>query len=107
MSIQRFATLISHWPQDALKRPIDIIPVLRQQLELRQKGEDKGLQKLDLQVKLMDELLNNTYKTRYPLTDKLLRPAGKPDYYQALQEEIKQGSGTPTLWDRVKVYFTN
>ncbi|KAK9320125.1 hypothetical protein V1517DRAFT_330403 [Lipomyces orientalis] len=107
MSLKRYASLIEAWPKDALKRQLDFKALLKDDLFARQSGETGGLPRLELQVKSIEDLLDNKYKKMYPITDKLMKPAGKPDYYKLLTKEIENGPVEPTFWQKVKIFVSN
>ncbi|KAK9432906.1 hypothetical protein V1505DRAFT_363876 [Lipomyces doorenjongii] len=107
MSLKRYASLIDAWPKDALKRQLDFKALLKDDLAARQNGENEGLQRLELQIKSMEELLDSKYRKLYPISDKLIKPAGKPDYYSLLTKEIENGPVEPTFWQKVKIFLSN
>ncbi|KAK9367420.1 hypothetical protein V1509DRAFT_626593 [Lipomyces kononenkoae] len=107
MSLKRYASLIDTWPKDALKRQIDFKALLKDDLAARQNGETEGILRLELQIKSMEELLDSRYRKLYPVSDKLMKPAGKPDYYALLTKEIENGPVEPTFWQRVKIFVSN
>ncbi|KAK7204321.1 hypothetical protein BZA70DRAFT_280489 [Myxozyma melibiosi] len=107
MSISRFAALVKAWPVDALKRPICLKTNLEEQLGLYQSGERAGLPGLGNQVSGIQDLLDDKYKKMYPVSDKLLRPAGKPMYYDQLRHEFEHGVQEPSRWQKFKVFLAN
>jgi len=53
-------------------------------------------------VKAVEELSNNALAKKYPLTEKTLRPASKPEHYERVAEAFEkslQGIGRP-WWKR-------
>ncbi|KAK9240791.1 hypothetical protein V1525DRAFT_429432 [Lipomyces kononenkoae] len=107
MSLKRYASLIDAWPKDTLKRQVDFKTLLKDDLAARQRGETEGIPRLELQIKSMEELLDSRYGKSYPVSNKIMKPAGKPDYYALLTKEIENGPVEPTLWQKVKVFISN
>ncbi|KAK0516983.1 hypothetical protein JMJ35_000138 [Cladonia borealis] len=42
------------------------------------------------QVNVLYSLLENRYKKKYPLSEKMMRPASNPDYYDKLVKELDE-----------------
>ncbi|KAK9465840.1 hypothetical protein V1512DRAFT_264850 [Lipomyces arxii] len=107
MSLSRLASLVKSIPEDAMNRPMQLGPVLSEQIAQRQSGKTEGLPDVGIQVAALEELLNNKFNNMFPITNKLLEPAGKPTYYQALAKEIENGPVEPGLWQKFKIFIAN
>ncbi|KAK9382303.1 uncharacterized protein V2V93DRAFT_385301 [Kockiozyma suomiensis] len=107
MSISRLAALVKAWPADSLKRQISLKTTIEEQLALYQRGQRSELPNLGGQIEGMQDLIENKSQKLYPLSDKLMKPAGKPTYYTALLHELEHGVQEPSRWQKLKVFFTN
>ncbi|AMD18783.1 HBL119Cp [Eremothecium sinecaudum] len=58
-------------------------------------------EELQIQINAMQNILNNTYKKKYHVGDKLYKPAGNPIYYQRLLDEI-EGKSKENLWTAIR-----
>ncbi|KAK9452218.1 uncharacterized protein V1518DRAFT_410656 [Limtongia smithiae] len=114
-AVARLAKLIEAWPQDALHRRFDFKAVLGEQLEQYKQppatttpgtpSASGDLPPIATQIQGMQELLDDKAFKKFPLTDKMLKPQGHPDYYDKLRAELANGPSEPTRWDRVKMFF--
>ncbi|BFZ54225.1 hypothetical protein PYCC9005_001258 [Savitreella phatthalungensis] len=80
-----------------VKKLLDAIPIdpLRPHANLRQVLANRQDSFTMRDVSALESLTSNAYKREFPLTDKLLRPAFKPSYYDDVQRAMR-GPQTPT-----------
>ncbi|KAK9457639.1 hypothetical protein V1511DRAFT_494182 [Dipodascopsis uninucleata] len=105
--IKRFAGIVGKWPEDAMKRQVNLKETLGEQLQQYQSNKAEDLPKLKTQIEGAEVLLADKYKKLFPVSDKLMRPSSNPKYYEDLQREMIDGQGQgPSLMARVKIFFT-
>lgn len=59
---------------------------------------------LKLQYLSLRDLVNDKYKNYYKLDDKLLKPKGRPDYYERLLRELN-GEKKETIFSAFRTVF--
>ncbi|KAI8061016.1 hypothetical protein BC940DRAFT_310928 [Gongronella butleri] len=88
-----YIRLVRDWPADKVRPNRDMKQVLAARVEETfrkplQDGEPIDIQKAERQLDALERLLDNEFKQKYPLSDKILSPAGNPNYYSSLLSSL-------------------
>ncbi|CAI7580196.1 hypothetical protein PCG10_007929 [Penicillium crustosum] len=84
----RLTHLLKHWPSDAV-RPASVS--VQSYIESRLQPTDKSSQAIsESSVNALESLLNNRYARKYPMPEKLRRPASNPDHYDNVVREFAE-----------------
>ncbi|KAF0388359.1 cytochrome b pre-mRNA-processing protein 6 [Gigaspora margarita] len=112
-----FLRVIERWPTDYLRPTRNFKHVLhlrvtegfRQNLSVKDKDVLRALV-MDAETELdaLRRLANNEFKEKYPLSDRIYRPAANPKYYSGLVTAIDKAAKLkqeedlkPSLWKRL------
>ncbi|CAG8830616.1 4401_t:CDS:2 [Gigaspora margarita] len=112
-----FLRVIERWPTDYLRPNRNFKHVLhlrvtegfRQNLSVKDKDVLRALV-MDAETELdaLRRLANNEFKEKYPLSDRIYRPAANPKYYSGLVTAIDKAAKLkqeedlkPSLWKRL------
>ncbi|KAH9890770.1 hypothetical protein F4778DRAFT_367302 [Xylariomycetidae sp. FL2044] len=94
---------LSQWPKDTIRPQVQFQDILAKRYE-RPATALSNEEQLK-QANALYSLLQNRYKSKYPITGTLLRPKSNPDYYDNLVHELEAApnrSGLERLWLRLK-----
>ncbi|KAI9314521.1 hypothetical protein BX666DRAFT_1879563 [Dichotomocladium elegans] len=98
---RRYLRLVRDWPADKVRPKRDMKQVLSQRVEetfrrpLQNEHEPFDMIDAKKQLEALEKLLDNEFKNKYPLSDKILSPASNPNYYSRLVSTLgndKKGS---------------
>ncbi|KAG2198025.1 hypothetical protein INT47_004992 [Mucor saturninus] len=89
-----FLKVIQKWPADKVRPTRDLKGVLTTRVEetFRKPLANEGsldIVKAQRELVALEKLLNNEFKEKHPLSDKILSPASNPDYYSSLVNSLK------------------
>ncbi|KAI1207520.1 uncharacterized protein F4807DRAFT_180313 [Annulohypoxylon truncatum] len=93
---------LSQWPKDTLRPQIQIQEVLRKRFEQPSNLPEQDQLK---QANALYSLINDRYKTKYPIRGSLLKPKSHPTYFTDLVKELEEApsrSYLERLWLRLK-----
>ncbi|KAI9595071.1 hypothetical protein BDF19DRAFT_465937 [Syncephalis fuscata] len=103
--------LAYRWPDDPLRPnanfPVALRQAIRSKFEEQATGEKATWRRRELNehIRALEQLLNNQYKQENPLSERMLSPAGNPNYYTKLMRELervqKNPNVRPSLWSRL------
>ncbi|PQE32387.1 hypothetical protein CJF32_00001141 [Rutstroemia sp. NJR-2017a WRK4] len=87
---------LSRWPKDILRPETQFTDVIRRRIDKKFLPAANGSaaapvnEKAELrQVNALYSLLEDRYKRKYPLSDKIMKPASNPNLYQDLLKELE------------------
>ncbi|KAJ5138512.1 uncharacterized protein N7515_003360 [Penicillium bovifimosum] len=84
----RLNHLLKHWPTDAV-RPASVS--VQSYIQTRLQPADKSTPAIsEASVSALESLLNNRYARKYPMPEKLRRPASNPDHYDNVVREFAE-----------------
>ncbi|KAL0088360.1 hypothetical protein J3Q64DRAFT_1695917 [Phycomyces blakesleeanus] len=90
-----YLRLVRDWPADKVRPNRDMKQILAKRVEetfrrpLESEQEPFDFADAKRQLKALEMLLDNEFKTKYPLSDKILKPAGNPNYYSGLVSSLE------------------
>lgn len=84
---QHYSRLLSRWPADRL-RPAE--RHFQRLLEKRIQAAPVGQRDEFREVSAAYLLLDNSIRSRYPLSESFMNPRSKPDHYTALAQELDE-----------------
>ena len=93
-----YTRLLTRWPKDLLR------PEERHFQRLLQSRIRDPSSQTSTEANAGYLLLDNTFTTRYHLSDKIMKPASDPGHYERLAREIEEGPKRGVLdrvWKRV------
>ncbi|KAG0165347.1 hypothetical protein DFQ28_008921 [Apophysomyces sp. BC1034] len=99
-----YLRLVRDWPADKVRPNRDMKQILTQRVEetfrrpLENEAEPFNLDQAQKQLDALERLLKNEFKSKYPLSDKILQPASNPNYYSGLVASLgvtKDGKRSP------------
>ncbi|CAO3629592.1 unnamed protein product [Cunninghamella blakesleeana] len=89
-----YLRLIRDWPADKVRPNRDMKQILTTRVEetfrkpLQNENEPFDIEEAKKQLDALERLLDNEFKQKYPLSDKILSPAGNPNYYSSLMSSL-------------------
>ncbi|KAI8333517.1 hypothetical protein BC941DRAFT_433683 [Chlamydoabsidia padenii] len=89
-----YLRLVHDWPADKVRPNRDMKQILTTRVEetfrkqLQNDNESFDLAEAKKQLDALERLLDNEFKEKYPLSDKILTPAGNPKYYSSLLSSL-------------------
>ncbi|KAG2205988.1 hypothetical protein INT47_005306 [Mucor saturninus] len=102
-----YLRIVQEWPQDKLRPNRGMKQILAKKVKetFRQPHADINVDKARGEIKALEALLDNTFKNKvnplfalltnlskqeqYPISDKILTPAGNPNYYSKLVTSLE------------------
>ncbi|KAI1458624.1 hypothetical protein F4805DRAFT_119713 [Annulohypoxylon moriforme] len=93
---------LSQWPKDTLRPQTQLQDVLRKRFEQPSNLSEQDQLK---QANALYSLINDRYKTKYPITGSLLNPKSHPTYFTDLVRELEEApsrSYLESVWLRLK-----
>ncbi|CAG8569818.1 5599_t:CDS:2 [Acaulospora morrowiae] len=113
-----FLRVIERWPTDYLRPNTDMRHVLhlrvvegfRQNLVIKDADVYNSLiLEANIELDALRKLAYNEYKEKYPLSDRIYRPAANPKYYyglvaaidKAAKQKQEEKSKPPSFWKRL------
>ncbi|KAI7864423.1 hypothetical protein BDF14DRAFT_1834791 [Spinellus fusiger] len=90
-----YLRLVRDWPADKVRPNRDMKQILATRVEetfkqpLENENAPFDIDDAKKQLAALDMLLNNSFMTKYPLSDKILQPAGNPKYYSGLISSLE------------------
>ncbi|KAI8064061.1 hypothetical protein BDF21DRAFT_496784 [Thamnidium elegans] len=89
-----FLKVIQKWPVDKVRPTRDLKQVLTTRVEETFRKPLANQSQLDFaqaqrELIALEKLLNNEFKEKHPLSEKILSPASNPDYYTSLVNSLK------------------
>ncbi|QLL31337.1 hypothetical protein HG536_0B02000 [Torulaspora globosa] len=69
--------------------PLGLQKDLLKKMQAALPDDELSLQSIEEQIKALNSLTSNKYKNYYDVGDKLYKPAGNPQYYQRILDEIE------------------
>ncbi|KAI8137363.1 hypothetical protein BJV82DRAFT_635600 [Fennellomyces sp. T-0311] len=97
---RNYLRLVRDWPADKVRPRRDMKQVLAQRVEetFRRPLEDDNvplnMTEAKQELEALEKLLNNEFKNKYPLSDKILSPASNPNYYTRLVSALGAAKDT-------------
>ncbi|KAI9270111.1 NADH ubiquinone oxidoreductase subunit NDUFA12-domain-containing protein [Helicostylum pulchrum] len=95
-----YLRIVKEWPEDKIRLNRGMKQILSKRVEETfRTGQEKDtldLSKQHRELEALEFLLDNKFKDKYPISDKILTPAGNPNYYSKLiasLEASKDGKG--------------
>ncbi|CAO3682310.1 hypothetical protein CU097_006467 [Rhizopus azygosporus] len=98
-----YLRIVREWPEDKVRPNRGMKQVLAKKVEEQFRSSsnidyDKSVQ----EMKALDYLLDNRFKEKYPISDKILMPAGNPNYYKKLLSSLEANrEDNKSLWQRL------
>ncbi|OBZ91504.1 Ubiquinol-cytochrome-c reductase complex assembly factor 2 [Choanephora cucurbitarum] len=84
-----FLKVVQRWPTDKVRPNRDLKQVLITRIEESfKKQEGLSIEKAERELKSLESLLENEFKEKYPLSERILSPASNPTYYSSLVSSI-------------------
>ncbi|KAG0159859.1 Cytochrome B pre-mRNA-processing protein 6 [Penicillium digitatum] len=83
----RLTHVLKHWPSDAV-RPASVS--VQSYIQSRLQTANKSSPISESSVNALESLLNNRYARKYPMPEKLRRPASNPDHYDNVVREFAE-----------------
>ncbi|OQE13423.1 hypothetical protein PENFLA_c048G09028 [Penicillium flavigenum] len=84
----RLNHILKHWPSDAV-RPASVS--VQNYIQSRLQPADKSSPAIsESSTNALESLLNNRYARKYPMPEKLRRPASNPDHYDNVVREFAE-----------------
>ncbi|ORE19276.1 NDUFA12-domain-containing protein [Rhizopus microsporus] len=100
---ESYLRIVREWPEDKVRPNRGMKQVLAKKVEEQFRSSsnidyDKSVQ----EMKALDYLLDNRFKEKYPISDKILMPAGNPNYYKKLLSSLEANrEDNKSLWQRL------
>ncbi|CAO3594725.1 unnamed protein product [Absidia cylindrospora] len=91
---RNYLRLVRDWPADKVRPNRDMKQILTTRVEetfrkpLQNDNEPFDFAEAKKQLDALERLLDNEFKEKYPLSDKILTPAGNPNYYSSLLSSL-------------------
>ncbi|KAI8390919.1 uncharacterized protein BYT42DRAFT_542563 [Radiomyces spectabilis] len=91
-----YLRLVRDWPADKVRPNRDMKQMLAKRVEetfrqpLQSETEVFNIDKAKKQLDALERLLDNEFKLKYPLSDKILSPASNPKYYSSLISSLSK-----------------
>ncbi|KAI8084258.1 NADH ubiquinone oxidoreductase subunit NDUFA12-domain-containing protein [Gilbertella persicaria] len=87
-----YMRIVNEWPVDKVRPTRGMKQVLEKRVEEAFRApsvEFMNLEKAHQELKALESLLDNTFKEKYPISDKILTPASNPNYYSKLMSSLE------------------
>ncbi|KAF8477279.1 hypothetical protein BDZ91DRAFT_708977 [Kalaharituber pfeilii] len=91
--------IANKWPVDPLRTELSFNNFLRARAATLESNPNAkfGNSDMQAQVKALEGLVENSWLKKYPITDRTLKPASKPEYYEKLRKELEEAPGRSWL----------
>ncbi|CAO3641132.1 unnamed protein product [Mucor fragilis] len=87
-----YLRIVREWPSDKIRPNRGMKQILAQRVEETFRApntETIDIEKARKELDALECLLDNTFKEKYPISDKILTPAGNPNYYSKLVSSLE------------------
>ncbi|OBZ84849.1 hypothetical protein A0J61_07101 [Choanephora cucurbitarum] len=86
-----YMRIVRDWPEDKVRPNRGMKQVLEKRVEetFRTAHPDIHLEKAKKELESLELLLENTFKEKYPISEKILTPASNPNYYSKLISSLE------------------
>ncbi|KAI8362765.1 NADH ubiquinone oxidoreductase subunit NDUFA12-domain-containing protein [Blakeslea trispora] len=86
-----YMRIVRDWPEDKVRPNRGMKQVLEKRVEetFRTAHPDIHLEKAKKELESLESLLDNTFKEKYPISEKILTPASHPNYYSKLISSLE------------------
>ncbi|CAO3702173.1 hypothetical protein G6F56_008820 [Rhizopus delemar] len=80
-----FLKVVEKWPVDKVRPNRDLKQIITTRVEESFRNENTvDIAQAEKQLFALEKMLNNEFKNKYPLSEKILVPASNPNYYSKL-----------------------
>ncbi|KAI8876248.1 hypothetical protein K501DRAFT_135548, partial [Backusella circina FSU 941] len=85
-----YLRLVKEWPNDKVRQNRGMKQILAKRIEETFRNEQQQVHLATAREELasLQKLLDNEFKEKYPISERILEPAGSPNYYSKLMASL-------------------